>query len=116
MVNAKRRRSSELASLHTDWDVTSNVPTEEDEFFDPAELESDESVRRRANAALKWVWEREESAIAVVAHGGLFHKLIHQNDKVRAEKAPLRFQNCQLEECSFRYIQEEDVFELRFDV
>ena len=155
MVNAKRRRSSELAKLHTGWDVTSNVLTEEvraservkvdahavwpvfytsyahglffyasyahglfrssqDDFFDPAKLESDDSVRRRANAALKWIWEREESAIAVVAHGGLFHKLIHDNEKVRAHKAPLRFQNCQLEECSFRYLQEEDIFELSF--
>ncbi|GMH68545.1 hypothetical protein TrVE_jg3258 [Triparma verrucosa] len=96
LVNAKRRRRSELEAKWTGWDFKSL--TEEDELWEEDRLEDDESVVARINSALKMISELPQSNIAVVAHGGLFRKM---TESVVTKGEISRFNNCELKTCTF---------------
>ena len=79
------------------------VLTDEDVLWQAEILEEDESVRARVNRALSFLWEREEENIAVVAHGGLFKKMIDGNFLVSSDLDG-KFENCELKSCSFEMV------------
>ena len=101
LLNGKRRSATELAALYGNggWDF-SELPTDEDEAWGEA-LESNESARERGYESLRWIWERPEREIAVVAHGGLFMLLLdgrHGGVELAGKDGKLstRFGNCEL--------------------
>ncbi|GMH75112.1 hypothetical protein TL16_g11217 [Triparma laevis f. inornata] len=96
LVNAKRRRRSELEDKWTQYDF--GTLTEEDELWQEEKLEDDESVVKRINSALKMISELPQKNIAVVAHGGLFRKM---TDMVVTRGDISRFNNCELKTCKF---------------
>lgn len=98
MLNAKRRTRSEQAARYPSCDFA-QLETEEDELWDRLgdELEPTSEVAERGYQLLRWVSARDESDVAIVAHGGLFHYLLNEHAKVKAdEKAAARFGNCEL--------------------
>ena len=111
LLNGKRRTRSELHLRYPRYDQ-SNVLTDEDVLWRPEGLEEDESVRARVNGALKFIWERPETIVAVVAHGGLFKKMCDGNKMVRTVNDIGRFENCQLKSCTIKWNEEEGVFEV----
>jgi len=102
LLNGKRRTRAELNNRYPTFD-TSMVLTDEDVLWQAEILEEDESVRARVNRALSFLWEREEENIAVVAHGGLFKKMIDGNFLVSSDLDG-KFENCELKSCSFEMV------------
>ncbi|GMH70033.1 hypothetical protein TrRE_jg2389 [Triparma retinervis] len=92
LLNGKRREKSALEELYPHWDF-SGVSNEEDVDWTADELESDESVVARGLRALDLIWEREETEIAVIAHGGFFRKLF-SSPSIRNNNVA-RFSNCE---------------------
>ena len=96
MLNAKRRRREELIAKYPSCDFT-HPQTEDDELWTEDELEPTVQTAERGYAFLRWLSERDEREIAVVAHGGLFSYLLNANPRVHAEGAAAkRFGNTEL--------------------
>eukprot|EP00520_Triparma_pacifica_P013534 CAMPEP_0118658006 /NCGR_PEP_ID=MMETSP0785-20121206/14327_1 /TAXON_ID=91992 /ORGANISM="Bolidomonas pacifica, Strain CCMP 1866" /LENGTH=189 /DNA_ID=CAMNT_0006550973 /DNA_START=23 /DNA_END=592 /DNA_ORIENTATION=+ len=99
LLNGQRRKKSVLAERYPEWDF-SRITNEEDSDWSPDELEDDESVVKRGLKALNFIWEREETEIAVVAHGGWFRKVLGMG--VVVEGGVERFNNCELKEMTLK--------------
>lgn len=94
LANAQRRSKTDLARRFADVDM-SLIP-EDDTSWTPA-LEPEHAVAARGLRALRWVTNRPEENIAIVAHGGIFsatfrHPLVDDADGVLAP----RFGNCEV--------------------
>ena len=100
LVNSKRRTASQLKQRFPFVDVSQL--NEDDERWDAEVLEEEASVARRGVAALKWLVERPEDTIAVVAHGGLLAVTFDPDDHGghSCVEAPnpctKRFSNCEV--------------------
>ena len=88
LLNAKRRDRDALAAKFPGCDF-GQLQTLEDELW-TEDLEPTAQTAARGYAFLRWLSEREEVEIAVVAHGGLFAYMLNEcRPKVHAEGAPL---------------------------
>lgn len=90
LENAKRRPTSEIGYLYPQWD-TSGLH-EHDTLWTEA-LEPNHECLGRLLEGVRWLWERPESHIAVVAHGGVFGLMMQH---WAAPDASARFRNCEL--------------------
>ena len=100
MLNAKRRTKTEQAKRYPQCDFAL-LDTEDDELWEQfgGELEPPSHCAERGYRFLRWLSARDESEIAVVAHGGLFHYLLNDHPHVKAEggrAVSARFGNCEM--------------------
>lgn len=80
LANARRRSSAELALRFPDCDFSQI--SAEDEGWTADELEPVSSVVARGLAAMRWLAQRPEAEVAVVAHGGLL-KWLFESPRIR---------------------------------
>ena len=111
LLNGKRRTRSELSELYPEYDQ-GNILTDEDVLWKPEELESDKSVRARANSAIEFIWNRPETTVAVVAHGGLLKNMLCGNPFVRTVTEVGRFENCEMKTCTLQWNEGDGVFDV----
>ena len=100
-----RRPRAELAAKFPLCDFApSLLPTEEDTLW-TEELEAPEATAERGYRFLRWLAQRPETDIAVVAHGGLFHYLLNslRPRVVASEAARQRFHNTELRSLSMEW-------------
>ena len=105
LLNAKRRPRAELAAKFPLCDFApSLLPTEEDTLW-TEELEAPEATAERGYRFLRWLAQRPETDIAVVAHGGLFQYLLNslRPRVVASEAARQRFHNTELRSLSMEW-------------
>lgn len=98
LVNAQRRKRSELVLRNPSWDFSA-LCSEEDELWARwgKELESREACAERGFQALRRIWDSEAEEVLVVAHGGLLSFLFDLHQRVRPdERMKERFHNCEL--------------------
>ena len=94
MLNAKRRRRSELDTLFPTCNFTS---LDEDDTLWSDELEDKDMCARRAHEFLQWIATRPEEEVAIVAHGGLFWEMLNNDFGVESDgDAGSRFSTCEL--------------------
>lgn len=99
MLNAKRRNRAELAARVPRCSFAL-LESEHDALWQEEELEPTSECAERGYRLLQWLWERPETEIAVVAHGGLFHYLLNEHPRVRADSAAAaRFGNTEMRTC-----------------
>jgi broad specificity phosphatase PhoE len=118
MLNAKRRSKVELQARFPGCSFEL-LETEEDALWKPEELEPTSDCAERGYKFLCWLWERrEETELAVVAHGGLFHYLLNEHPCIRANPAAAaRFGNTEMRTYSLTCATSGDqrVFNLEVD-
>ena len=97
MLNAKRRTRTELANRFPTCSF-SLLESDEDALWNPHELEATNDCAERGYRFLCWLWDaREETEVAVVAHGGIFHYLLNEHPRIHADAvAAARFGNTEL--------------------
>ena len=107
MLNARRRSRAELAARFPACSFAL-LETEEDELWTDV-LEPTDGCAERGYQFLLWLWERSEREVAVVAHGGLFHYLLNEHPRVRADAATAaRFGNTEWRSCTLACTQDGD--------
>jgi len=107
LLNGKRQPLAYLQEKYLNIDFENIPPGEDDAWngYGANELETPEACSQRAYESLLWVVAREETEVAVVAHGGLFHQMTNglpeliKCDKVASE----RFHNCELRTLRLRW-------------
>ncbi|GMI36070.1 hypothetical protein TrCOL_g4431 [Triparma columacea] len=108
LLNGKRRKRSMLEKLYPHWDF-SGVSNDDDVDWTADELESDESVRARGLKALDLLWRRNETEIAIVAHGGFFRKLFSSSSVVVKDDVA-RFSNCECK--AMKFVRKDGVYSI----
>ena len=101
LLCAKRRCRTDLAARFPSC-LFSHLESEDDELWSP-ELEQPAACAERGYRFLRWLWEREETEIAIVAHGGLFNHTLNDHPHVRADaSAAARFGNAEWRTCTLQ--------------
>jgi len=101
LLNAKRRTRTELAGRFPGCDVHAQLATEDDTLW-TEELEDPAATAERGYRFMRWLSQRPETDVAVVAHGGLFHYLLNalRPRVVASDAAAQRFGNTELRSLS----------------
>jgi broad specificity phosphatase PhoE len=113
LTNGQRRPTAQLTARFPHVDFSLLPPT--DETWSVEALEPKEEVANRGLTFLDWLCCREETEIAVVAHGGIFSALFeHESvDDVARYLAP-RFGNCDVRSVEMRYLSNAEDGRARF--
>ena len=113
LINGQRRPTAQLLPRFPHVDFSLVPPT--DETWSAEALEPKEEVASRGLAFLEWLACREESQIAVVAHGGIYSAMFeHESvDDVARFLSP-RFGNCDIRSVEMRRVGDADGRPLRF--
>mmetsp|Transcript_61881 Transcript_61881/g.166365 ORF Transcript_61881/g.166365 Transcript_61881/m.166365 type:complete len:237 (-) Transcript_61881:252-962(-) len=111
LTNAKRRSRTELEAKFQGggWQFSA-LATEHDELWTPEELEPHAQVAERGYRALKWIWQRRERNVLVVAHGGIYHFLFKSPGHPCVTADPVtsaRFHNCEFKSCRIEVSSED---------
>lgn len=114
MLNAKRRTKSELAACFPHWNLD-ELETEEDSLWTPV-MEDLDAAAERGYLGLKWLLERPEDNILLVAHGGILrytmaqHPLVvmrdDRNQPHSGKTVDARFDNCELRRYRMHWMPE----------
>ena len=104
LLNAKRRSKSELEDRFPHWDV-SHLEHHDDVLWTD-ELETNAACSDRGYAGLQWIYQRPESSVLLVAHGGILRFTMDEHPLVRirddrltvdsGRSSKARFSNCEL--------------------
>jgi len=83
LKNAQRRSVPELQQLFPAWNFADYLESMEDSSWNEDELESREACRERGYQGFRWLfWERPETRILLVAHGGILYYTMSEHPHV----------------------------------
>ncbi|GAX13697.1 hypothetical protein FisN_2Hh554 [Fistulifera solaris] len=104
LLNAKRRKKSELEKLYPEWSFD-DLQSNHDDSWVATELESVESCQQRGLTGFHWLTTLPVQSLLLVCHGGILHYtlahdsiVLHDKRQYSAtdRKVDARFENCEL--------------------